>query len=97
MKKEKDPEVLGEGNYREVAKRAIQKYADKGMLVDCLLWVSIIGHYEKELAFMRAEKASHCGSILDEGNGRYDCCLPAGHAGDHVNSCRCAFWRNDAS
>ena len=36
-------------NYREVAKAAVVKYFDKGMMADALLWQLIVGNYEKEL------------------------------------------------
>ena len=41
--------TLDENNFRAFAKQAIQKYFDKGMLVDGMLWGQIIAHYEKAL------------------------------------------------
>jgi hypothetical protein len=42
-------EPLTEANYRETARRAIDKYYEKGMIIDSLLWSTIIGFYEAEL------------------------------------------------
>lgn len=41
-------EELDKSNYREFAKKAIQKYLDKNMLVDAMVWSKIIGFYEAE-------------------------------------------------
>lgn len=41
--------TLTRANFREYAQRAVDKYAEKNMLVDSLLWAWIIGHFEAEI------------------------------------------------
>lgn len=46
---------LDETNFREFAKKCIQKYADRGAIIDSLLWGRIIALYEARL--LNAEAA----------------------------------------
>lgn len=46
---------LDETNYREFAKRAIDKYASKGMVIDAMLWRTIIKYYEDALVRKSAQ------------------------------------------
>lgn len=41
---------LDVSNFRDVAKKAIAKYADTGMILDALLWGRIVGLYEQAIA-----------------------------------------------
>jgi len=40
---------LNETNFREFARKAIEKYEQRGMLIDAMLWSAIIGHYNTAL------------------------------------------------
>lgn len=42
-------DTLNETNFREFARKAIEKYEQKGMLIDAMLWGAIIGYYERAL------------------------------------------------
>lgn len=41
--------TLDETNFRETAQAAIKKYGDSGMIIDSLLWGTIVGLYEAAL------------------------------------------------
>jgi hypothetical protein len=41
--------ALDKTNFRDFARRTIDSYAAKGMLLDAILWGQIIGHYENAL------------------------------------------------
>jgi hypothetical protein len=41
---------LNASNYQDFARRAIDKYHEKGMMVDALLWSKIIGYYNTEIS-----------------------------------------------
>ena len=41
--------TLSESNYRDFAKRIIEKYSEKNMIIDALLWAQVIGFYEAAL------------------------------------------------
>jgi len=45
----KPTDTLSEKNYRDFAHDAIKAYFDKGMLLDGMLWSSVIGYYEQAL------------------------------------------------
>ena len=45
----KPTDTLSEKNYRDFAHDAIKAYYDKGMLLDGMLWSSVIGYYERAL------------------------------------------------
>jgi hypothetical protein len=52
--------TLDENNFRAFAQHAIEKYFDKGMFVDGMLWSRIIALYEKAL-----EKQGTHGRVID--------------------------------
>jgi hypothetical protein len=48
---------IDETNYQETARAAVEKYADKGMILDSLFWGRIIRLYERDLAEAHAKIA----------------------------------------
>lgn len=42
--------AIDKSNFRDVAQTAIKKYTSKGMLIDAMIWSTIIGYYEAAIA-----------------------------------------------
>lgn len=57
----KDGDVLSDENYRRFAQKAIEKYSQKEMLIDAMMWSQIIGRYEKALQTLLAREAASVG------------------------------------
>jgi hypothetical protein len=47
--RKQESKKIDETNYREVAQQAIRKYEEKNMVIDAIIWSTIIGFYETAL------------------------------------------------
>jgi hypothetical protein len=59
-----DPEVLSDENYRRFAQKAIEKYSEKGMLIDSMMWAQVIGRYEAALLARQAAQVNDGGQAV---------------------------------
>jgi hypothetical protein len=46
----KPVETLNKTNYRQTARKAVERYVTRGLILDAIFWSRIIGCYEAELA-----------------------------------------------
>jgi hypothetical protein len=59
-----ESEVLSDENYRRFAQKAIEKYAEKGMVIDSLMWSQVIGRYEAALLASQAARVNQGGPVV---------------------------------
>jgi hypothetical protein len=50
MAKNKKDDILNESNFQVFARKAVEKYMEKGMMLDGMLWGQIIKYYNKALS-----------------------------------------------
>lgn len=48
--------IIDETNFREIAKQAVEKYSQKGALLDALFWADILRLYEARITELEASK-----------------------------------------
>jgi len=49
-------ETIGPNNYRKAAKNALKTYSERGMILDAILWRTIINFYEAEIEELKRER-----------------------------------------
>ena len=59
-------DTLGDANFREFAPKVIQKYLDRDMIADAMIWAQIVKCYEAKLAQDR-EQAWREGALRARG------------------------------
>lgn len=55
--------------FRETARKAVEKYEERGMVVDAIVWGRIVGEYEALIEQLRASLVRALGQLTDDDTG----------------------------